>query len=192
MSINIPFLETAKGSSNDGPNSADVTTKKESFKKKEEGRPVSPVVAQADPQGILRSGKLHPELSRRVESLIETADAKGMKLYLFEGYRSMKRQADLLASGRNVTSAKPGKSFHNYGLAVDIVFQDAKGRPSWAEANDWPALGQIGKDAGLYWGGDWKKQLDRPHFQLIPNEQISKVRQLTNSVGLEKMWETVQ
>lgn len=149
-------------------------------------------VRKADPKDILHSGQLHPELVRRAERLIEKASSQGFNLYVFEGYRSMERQAQLLAGGKGVTNAKPGNSFHNYGLAVDIVFKDAQGRPSWSESHDWQTLGRLGKEEGLVWGGDWKKPVDRSHFQLVPNDQISTVRKLTGEIGIEKMWDKIR
>ena len=159
-------------------------------------QPPSPVfseaVRRADPKNILRSGHIHPELARRIERLIEDAAGQGMGLYVEEGYRSPERQAQLIHDSRGVTHARPGYSFHNYGLAVDITFRNAKGGPSWSESHDWKKLGELGKKQGLFWGGDWKHPVDRTHFQLLPNDQISRVRQLTHEVGLQKMWERVR
>lgn len=152
----------------------------------------SEAVRKADPKNILSSGRIHSELARRVERLIESASQNGLGLYVFEGYRSLDRQKALHDSGRGVTNAKPGNSFHNYGLAVDVVFRNADGAPSWAESHEWEKLGRLGKAEGLVWGGDWKKPVDRAHFQLLPNDQISPVRKLTGDLGIERMWERIR
>ena len=144
-----------------------------------------------DPKGILSSGRIHPELKERTERFLSAAEAQGLRVQLFEGFRSTERQKQLYESGTGVTNAKPGNSFHNYGLAVDVVFRDAKNRPSWDESHDWTKLGRLGKAAGLSWGGDWKKQVDRPHFQLLPADQLSKVKQLTAKSGIEGMWKEI-
>jgi hypothetical protein len=41
---------------------------------------------------------------------------------------------------------------HNYGLACDIV-KSINGQPSWK--GDFSMLGQLARDHGLIWGGDW-------------------------------------
>ena len=72
--------------------------------------------------------------------------------------------------GQIVTNARPGKSYHNYALAFDVVDRD-KGYNA-----DWQAIGRIGKSIGLTWGGDWKNFKDRPHFQ-IKGYTISELKQ---------------
>lgn len=57
---------------------------------------------------------------------------------------------------------------HHFGVATDIVFRTENNNPTWNGSCDWDKLGQIGRDLGLYWGGDWKSFRDCPHFQLIP------------------------
>ncbi len=105
--------------------------------------------------------------------------------------RSFSEQADMFAQGRTklfdakgnrlgiVTKAKPGQSYHNFGLGIDIVLikdTNADGRPdaaSW-ETNvdfdkdgkaDWMEVVDIFKKAGWAWGGDFKSIKDAPHFE---------------------------
>jgi len=144
---------------------------------------------RADPKNVLQSGRLHPTLRSKVERLIQLAEAQGMHLRVVEGYRSFEQQAKISGA---YTRAKPGYSFHNYGLAVDLVFRDGKGGPSWSEKHDWKRLGEMGKSLGLSWGGDWKHLVDRPHFQLVPNHRLSEVRQLYQQGGLSRVWENIQ
>lgn len=62
---------------------------------------------------------------------------------------------------RRVTNAKPGRSWHNWRRAFDLV--PMKGSiPIWN--GPWETLGKTGKMLGFGWGGDWKKP-DKPHFQ---------------------------
>lgn len=56
---------------------------------------------------------------------------------LFEGFRTPERQNALYSQGREntqkiVTNAKAWQSFHNFGLAVDIVGQKPDGTWTWA------------------------------------------------------------
>ena len=65
-----------------------------------------------------------------------------------------------------VTNAPAGYSNHNFGIAFDIgVFEGAKYIP---ESPKYKAVGAIGMDIGLDWGGNWKSIQDEPHFQLRP------------------------
>ncbi|UZO79741.1 M15 family metallopeptidase [Aquimarina sp. ERC-38] len=61
----------------------------------------------------------------------------------------------------DVTNAKPGESYHNYGLAFDVV-EIKNGKPLWKNPN-WGLIGKEGKKFLFTWGGDWKRA-DRPHF----------------------------
>ena len=144
-----------------------------------------------DPHGILRSGKIHPELARRVESLLIRADQEGLDLMVQQGFRDNEEQQKIFDNGSGVTHAPAGFSFHNYGLAGDIVFRDPKGQPSWSEQHDWKKLGQLGKEAGLAWGGDWK-QPDRPHFQYPPHTSITQIRRLYNDGGMSGLWNSIK
>lgn len=82
--------------------------------------------------------------------------------------------ADLLLSvgpqyGSVVTHAGPGQSIHQYGLAFDAVpLRD--GKPVWSteEAADWDrwqAYGEVAKELGLEWAGDWVSFTEYPHVQ---------------------------
>jgi LAS superfamily LD-carboxypeptidase LdcB len=135
---------------------------------------------KADPRGLLPG--LTDEMQKKVKALIRNAHAKKLNIQITAGKRSVEDQDKLYQKGRRgiqgektVTKAKGGNSFHQYGTAVDVVFSDKNGNPSWSEKHDWNALGQAGKDAGLEWGGDWKKNPDRPHFEL-PGQDISKLK----------------
>ncbi|MDP1812344.1 MAG: M15 family metallopeptidase [Sediminibacterium sp.] len=98
-------------------------------------------------------------------------------------YRSFAEQAILYAQGRTcpgnvVTNARSGRSYHNYGFAIDIVLLiDNDGNGSFETASwndeadfdgdkkaDWLEIVTIFKQYGWAWGGDWKFT-DMPHFQ---------------------------
>jgi peptidoglycan L-alanyl-D-glutamate endopeptidase CwlK len=82
--------------------------------------------------------------------------------------------------GKIVTKAKGGKSWHNYGLAVDCAIMYDKDQNgtfeflSWdeiADANhdgeaDWMEMVDAFKSEGFEWGGDWKTMKDEPHFEM--------------------------
>jgi peptidoglycan L-alanyl-D-glutamate endopeptidase CwlK len=69
---------------------------------------------------------LRPIFQARVRAWLAACVAQGLRPYIYEGARTLTRQAELYAQGRTVpgrivTQAKPGRSFHNYGLAIDWV-----------------------------------------------------------------------
>ncbi len=58
--------------------------------------------------------------------------------------------------------ARAGQSYHNYGLAIDVV-EISNGAAIWN--TNWSGLSQIGKGQGFQWGGDWQRK-DKPHFEM--------------------------
>jgi peptidoglycan LD-endopeptidase CwlK len=94
--------------------------------------------------------------------------------------REYAEQAHLYAKGRTepgpiVTKAKPGYSWHNFGLAFDVAFLTEEGRITWT--GPWDKLGAIGEELGLVWGGNFKTFQDRPHFEYHPaGETLATLR----------------
>ena len=112
---------------------------------------------------------LHPLMKAKAREFINKADEEGLKLRISSsgGYRSFDKQNELYAKGRTtsggkVTNAKAGQSYHNYGLAIDVV----EVSPMYGYKKGYPSSARIGKSLGLEWGGDWKSFVDKPHFQL--------------------------
>jgi len=140
---------------------------------------------------------LHPLVADALSSTINEAKARGLRVALFCGLRKPETQDALYAQGRTVegkivTKAKAWESWHNYGLAVDIVFKDKKGNWSWANGNDWKGLGTVGKMFTFEWGGDWKNFPDRPHFQKTGKIQsIREAKEILLNEGLEELWKLV-
>ena len=89
----------------------------------------------------------------------------------------MAEQTELYAKGRTtpgqiVTNAKAGESYHNYGLALDVVEID-DGIAVWD--TDWSGISEIGKRNGFEWGGDWTTP-DKPHFQMTSGLSIADLK----------------
>lgn len=92
--------------------------------------------------------------------------------------RTFDEQGELYAQGRSkhgkiVTNAKPGQSYHNYGLAFDIALIIDGKTASWDmvkdfdgdKVSDWMEVVNICKSHGWKWGGDFKSFKDYPHFE---------------------------
>lgn len=116
---------------------------------------------------------LYPGFAFLILKLFINAYKEGLRICIFETYRSQERQLDLF--NKEKTKLKKN-GMHHFGVAADVVFRTEKNYPTWE--GEWSKLGQIGRDLGLYWGGDWESFRDCPHFQLIPalwEEQIKIV-----------------
>jgi len=119
-------------------------------------------------------------MSRKVEDLTHDMQEKfhafklgmreaGIDFILTCTRRTQEEQNDLYEQGRS----KPGpvvtwtrKSKHIEGKAFDIVIMK-NGKPDWNVTDpDWTRAGEIGRRAGLNWGGSWAKSKDFPHFEL--------------------------
>ncbi|PWJ44765.1 M15 family metallopeptidase [Sediminitomix flava] len=129
---------------------------------------ITPILIKSDPYQENKYG-VHPLLYQKVEQMRLQLQKEGIYIKVIRGHRNLKEQARLYAQGRTtkggiVTNAIPGLSFHNYGWAVDVVVFE-NGKPKWNNRH-WDRIGEVGKSLGLTWGGDWKKLVDRPHFQL--------------------------
>ena len=125
-----------------------------------------------------KAGKLLPLVQRKADILIKEMALLGLPIRITEGYRSPERQAELYAKGRTapgsiVTNARPGESYHNYGLAFDVVFIK---QGYSATKEQWDTLGSVGERLGLEWGGRWTSFLDKPHFQLTIGYNISDLK----------------
>ena len=106
---------------------------------------------------------LHPQFAFSILRLFINAHKEGLRVCIFETYRSQERQLDLFNKGKTKLSKN---GMHHFGVATDVVFRTEKNQPIWH--GNWEALGKIGKEFGLFWGGDWESFRDYPHFQLIP------------------------
>ena len=69
-----------------------------------------------------------------------------------------------ITPGQIVSNAKPGQSYHNYGMAIDFCLI-INGKAVWDEKNpNWKVVVDCFKKRGFSWGGDWKFK-DYPHFE---------------------------
>lgn len=113
-----------------------------------------------------RISLLSQSIQSRVVAFINECEQSGFQLRITQGLRTIEEQNELYAQGRTkkgkiVTNAKGGYSYHNYGLAFDVVVMK-EGKPVWERLN--AKIVEIAKKYNFEWGGDWKKP-DYPHFQ---------------------------
>jgi hypothetical protein len=102
---------------------------------------------------------LEPFTRGAVNQIIADAQtAYGVKLMVFETYRSQQRQEMLYQQG--ATQLK-SVGVHHFGLACDLV-KDIDGEPNWK--GDFSFLGMLAHKHGLIWGGDWGQPAVRHSF----------------------------
>jgi peptidoglycan L-alanyl-D-glutamate endopeptidase CwlK len=112
---------------------------------------------------------LHPRVADLARKLVEACETNGIDLLITSTYRDHASQASLFAQGRTtpgkiVTNAGPGKSFHNWRVAFDVV-PIVGGKAIWNDNKMWKTIGKLGVDLGLEWAGNWKTFKEMPHFQ---------------------------
>ena len=147
-----------------------------------------------------RLSRVHPGLGSRGRTLVALCAQAGVAVMLTQGLRTWKEQDALYAQGRTappigrkyiVTNAKGGSSWHNFGLAFDIVVLDSIGKANWDTSHPgWARAAKIGKSLGLEWGGDWKSFKDLPHFQSVGELALADARAMFPS-GLQSIWDEV-
>ena len=114
---------------------------------------------------------LLPHVRPYARALYFKARDNGIAINIISGTRTYAEQDALYAQGRTtagdiVTNARGGYSNHNFGIAFDIgVFSGNRYLP---ESPLYKAVGALGMELGLEWGGNWTSIVDQPHFQLRP------------------------
>lgn len=126
---------------------------------------------------------LDPEMAEKVKKLMQALKARGFEPKIFYGWRSGKTQQRLKKQGKSQVSF----SFHNAtkdeqpaSLAADIIDKNI----AWTGPKDKvqsyrTAIGEEAKKLGLTWGGDWSFD-DWAHVQLLPNNQLARVKRESN------------
>jgi len=105
---------------------------------------------------------LHPSIQPMAWEFLRKTFAEGFHLRITHGTRTIAEQNALWEQGRKrpgaiVTNARGGQSFHNFGLAFDVVDTER------GYNINWDRLGDIARSVGLEHGD--RGIVDRPHFQ---------------------------
>ena len=164
--------------------------------KQANGKPATNAVRSGTSLSEQRLAELAPALASRGNELVSRCHDEGILIRISQSLRTWSEQDALYAQGRTapgrvVTFARGGESFHNFGLAFDIVLLDSSGRPTWdARHPGWSTAGQVGVALGLSWGGHWKRSKDLPHFELRTQLTLEECRRL-HPLGLAEIWKRV-
>ena len=118
---------------------------------------------------------LHARVQPYARALYFKAREHGLTINIISGLRSYAEQDALYAQGRTragkkVTNARGGYSNHNFGIAFDVGLFERN--QYLGESPLYKAVGALGEELGLEWGGNWRTLVDQPHFQLRPDWAI--------------------
>lgn len=124
---------------------------------------------------------LHPKVRAEVKTLIGQIEFNwppNLKIRVVQGLRTIEEQNALYAQGRTkpgkvVTNAKGGKSYHNYGLAIDFVIMDGV-NINWNHPMNKEVVATFEK-AGWFWGGRFKSIVDKPHLEKSFGYSVSQL-----------------
>jgi len=134
-----------------------------------------------------RINELHPKVKCPAKNFINTVESElGIKLRVTSGYRSFAEQTELYNKGRTtsgnvVTNANAGQSYHNYGVAIDVV-EIKDGSTNWNGAM-FDKIAPYAKAEGFEWGGDWTSFVDKPHFQITNGNSTTELKTLYDAAG---------
>ena len=136
---------------------------------------------------------LYPPFLFRLIKGVKAARAAGFPIHVFESYRSPERQSELYAQGRTapgriVTRARPGRTWHNYGIAADLVlFID--GKWTWEHEDMYVKAAPYLEACGLQWQGRSTKFVELVHYQLPVETSIYEIESLYKTDGMLAVWE---
>lgn len=144
--------------------------------------------------------KLYPPFGNDLGGFMRFVRSKGLNIYLFEGLRTYEEQKEKYLVGRDpntlnvlgavLTNAKPGASFHQYGLAGDAVFVDEKFNWTWGESLPWKEFADLAVANGFESAFYWKTFKEGPHIQKrygCTTIELLKVLQ-DNNDDLKSVW----
>lgn len=135
------------------------------------------------------TSNLAPFLVLRLNAALAECHDKGYEVAVFESYRSPERQQWLYDQGRTrdgkiITHAKPYESFHQYGLAVDIVGYSNK---RWDWSIDYDKITEIFIRHGFK-----PLKFEKAHFQIDGGLTASKAKKIAKDQGMLALWNIVE
>lgn len=130
---------------------------------------------------------LLPQVRQKFTDWYDACHAQGLNVIITDGSRTYEEQAAIYAQGRTepgpiVTKAKPGSSWHNFGIALDFGIFDGTDENGGVghyhdESPDYHTAGKLAEGLGLEWGGDWKSIQDEPHVQWKTGISLEEARE---------------
>lgn len=122
---------------------------------------------------------LLPAVAEKCKKFIQLCKDENIDVLITSTYRDNESQAALYAqgrttSGKKVTNAKPGYSFHNHRVAFDFV-PIVNGKAVWDNWKLFQKCGILAEKAGLEWAGRWKSFPETAHCQDTGGKTIEQL-----------------
>lgn len=121
------------------------------------------IILKADQEKYVKD--LHPTHQNQFRAFIKECEDNGWTIIVTSGYRDFASQLKQHLANKN--NARPGKSHHNYGLAMDInairpgiALRKASSEKAWVESG----IPDIAKKHGLSWQYRFGSYVDPVHF----------------------------
>lgn len=127
---------------------------------------------------------LFPGFRRSLEAGLDIARRESIGVYIFESWRSPKRQE--LMFQQQKSKARAYQSWHQYGLAVDLAF---KVNNQWSWEGPWQRIGVIMEQIGIEWGYRFKSFPEMGHFQMSFGLSLNIAQQLYLDGGIFTLWD---
>jgi peptidoglycan LD-endopeptidase CwlK len=130
----------------------------------------APVIKNPSPTVLVRDTSiLHPVFRKCLEEVLIQLHQDKLPFEVFESYRSPARQAYLYSQGRSlpgkvVTQARAWQSYHQYGLATDLVLL-IDGKWTWDASGDYHSCWEQLREVGEFYGLEGLS-FEQPHLQL--------------------------
>ncbi|MEM9441966.1 MAG: M15 family metallopeptidase, partial [Pseudomonadota bacterium] len=138
---------------------------------------------------------MNPDFVVLVNGLIAGLRGDGHDVRVIAGFRSFADQQERfergrLKSGPIITEAAPGHSWHNYGLAVDIILNDDQGDPAWPEVSSpfWQCLAEAALARGAVWGGHFGFPAHIEYHPALARKDAGSLIEDFECFGLEMVW----
>lgn len=150
----------------------------------------------ADPEGYLTNPNMNPDFVILINGLIAGLRGDGHDVRVVAGFRSFADQQERFERGRLkpgaiVTKSPAGHSWHNYGLAVDIVLNDDSGDPAWPEASSpfWQRLADGALARGAVWGGQFGFPAHIEYHPALARNDAGSLIEDFECFGLDMVWD---
>lgn len=131
-----------------------------------------------DQISIDRINTLHPKARDKFHAFYsQLCQISGYKWRVVQAFRTFEEQDKLYkaykaAPSRAAKAAPAGLSYHNYGLAVDVLpMSDDFKAIEQISKDSWETVGIVASHHGLVWGMSFG---DRPHVEWHPNGNTVK------------------
>lgn len=142
---------------------------------------IAEAVGRLDNRSEKSIASLHPKAQEAGRVFIKKVTESGIDARIISGTRSYEEQNKLFRVGRfgddrpRITNSRGGQSNHNFGIAWDVgIFRNGK---YLTESPLYKKAAEIGLADRLEWGGNWRRFVDRPHYQLVTGLPLRSVRE---------------